>query len=370
MDDPRRFWVGFSLASGIGAARLRQLTEAFGDVEAAWNAPSEQLYGVGLPRAVVDELVRTRQQVDLDLELARVEEGGFHVLTWDDPDYPDRLRELDAPPPVIYVWGELIPDDRFAVAIVGTRRMTTYGRTVAQELAQVLGENGITVVSGLARGVDGIAHRGALQGGGRTIAVLGSGVDHIYPPEHRRLADEIAENGAVISEYALGVRPEGRNFPPRNRIISGLSLVVVVVEAGEASGALITANFAAEQGRDVFAVPGSIHSPASRGCHKLMRTGAQIMLSPQDVIEALNLDLVVRQEAMQLQLPEDDVQRAVYQELGQDPIHVDDLGERCGLPISAVTSALAMLELKGRARQAGGMTYVVARESSPEYRVE
>jgi DNA processing protein len=200
--------------------------------------------------------------------------------------------------------------------------------------------------------------------------VLGSGLDHIYPPEHRALAGEIAQSGAVIGEYALGVRPEARNFPPRNRIISGLSLVVVVVEAGEASGALITANFAAEQGREVFAVPGSIHNPASRGCHKLIQTGAQIMLSSEEVIEALNMDVVVRQEAMQLELPEGDVERAVYQQLGEDPIHVDELGARCGLPISAVTSALAMLELKGRARQAGGMSYIVARETPPEYRVE
>ncbi len=370
MDESRRFWVGFSLASGIGAARLRRLIDAFGDVERAWNAPSEHLYAVGLPRPVVDELVKTRREADLEAELARIEAGGFHLLTWEDLDYPDRLRELDAPPPVIYVSGELVAEDRFAVAVVGTRRMSSYGRRVAQELGELLGANGITVVSGLARGVDGIAHRGALDAGGRTIAVLGSGVDRIYPPEHRRLAAEIVESGAVISEYALGVRPEAKNFPPRNRIISGLALVVVVVEAGETSGALITANFAAEQGRDVFAVPGSIHSHSSRGCHKLIQAGAQILISPQDVIEALNMDVVVRQEAIQLELPEDDVERAIFQELGEDPVHVDELGARCGLPISAVTSALAMLELKGRAQQAGGMTYVIAREASPGYRVE
>jgi DNA processing protein len=370
MEEHKRFWVGFSMATGIGPVRLRELIDNFGDVEQAWQASSDELYATGIPQKVVADFLETRARLDLDAELARIEGRGCQVLTWEDADYPDRLRELDAPPSLLYVWGQLAPEDRFAVGIVGTRRMSPYGRGVASDIAAYLGSNGITVVSGLARGVDGTAHRAALASGGRTIAVLGSGLDHIYPPEHRGLAKEISAQGAVISEYGLGTRPEARNFPPRNRIISGLSLVVVVVEAGEASGALITANFAAEQGRDVFAVPGNIHSPTSRGCHKLIQSGAQILLSPGDVLEALNMDVAVRHEAVQMALPEDEVERAVYEILGDEPMHVDEVRSRCGLPIASVTSALAMLELKGRARQTGAMTFTLARERGLEYWVE
>jgi DNA processing protein len=264
----------------------------------------------------------------------------------------------------------------------------------------------VTVISGLARGIDGISHKAALDAGGRTIAVLGSGLDEIYPPEHRNLAEKIAKSGAVVSDYPMGTKPEGRNFPPRNRIISGLSLAVVIVEAGEGSGALITADFAgrnfpprnriisglslavviveagegsgalitadfaAEQGRELYAVPGSLYSRASRGTHALLLSGARPLTSVDDLLEGLNLDLVARHEQAEQELPEDEKERSVYKALTSDPIHVDEIQLRCGLPVSEVTATLALLELKGRVQQVGGMQYIRAREARAGYRVE
>jgi DNA processing protein len=365
-----RFWIGFNKVQGIGPSRLEKLILAFGDIEDAWNASAAELDEANLGRRYVQELVNTREELDLDQALKEVEEAGFHVLTWDDEDYPERLREIGAPPPVLYIWGRLDPRDRWAAAIVGTRRPTSYGRSVTQDLAAALSVHGVTVVSGLARGIDGLGHNAALDAGGRTLAVLGSGLDQIYPPEHRNLAEKIAACGAVVSDYPLGTRPEGRNFPPRNRIISGLSLAVVIVEAGEGSGALITADFAAEQGRDLYAVPGRIYSRASRGTNALIRSGAQPLTSVEDLLEGLNLDLMARHEQADQELPEDEKERSVYKVLSSDPVHVDEIQVLCGLPVSEVAAALALLELKGRVRQVGGMQYVRARESRTDYRVE
>lgn len=370
MGDKRRFWIGFNRVLGIGPARIQKLLNAFGDLELAWNASRGELQSAGLNRKAIQALLDTRTRLDLDRELARIERFGFHILTWEDEAYPVRLREIHAPPPMLYVWGEMRDEDRCAVGIVGTRRATPYGKAVARDLATTLAVNGVTVISGLARGIDSIAHQAALDAGGRTIAVLGSGLDQLYPPEHRSLAKSIATQGAVISDYPLGTRPEPKNFPPRNRIISGLSLVVVVVEAGRTSGALITADFAIEQGRDVFAVPGDIHRPASSGTNRLIRLGAHPLLTPDDILEALNLELIARQELAPPKAPEDETERCILEALSSEPLHVDELQQRCGLPISQITASLSMLELKGRARQVGGMHYVLAGEVRAPYRVE
>lgn len=370
MGDQRRYWIGFSCVSGIGAARLKKLMVHFGDVEEAYQAPEAALREAGLGPKTIQSLLEARSTIDLDREMARIEKSGFQVLTWQDEDYPSRLREIDTPPPVIYVWGDLHEQDRYAVAIVGTRRATSYGRAVTQRVASALAQEGITIVSGLARGIDGIAHRAALQAGGRTLAVLGSGLDRIYPPEHRKLAESIANRGAVLSDYPLGTEPEGKNFPPRNRIISGLSLAVIVVEAGASSGALITADFGLDQSRDVFAVPGDLYKPSSEGTNHLIQMGAHPLLSPEDVLEVLNLELAARQEEVAAELPEDESERTVYQALGAEPTHVDELRARCDMPVEEITASLAMLELKGRARQVGGMHYVRAREARASYRVE
>jgi len=366
----KRYWVGFNRVAGIGGARLRALLNAFGELKSAWNASSDDLRMAGLGPQTIQSLLEARATLDLQGELDRITGLGFRILTWNDEDYPPGLRDIDSSPPVLYLWGGLRDQDRWAVAVVGTRRPTAYGLAVARDLATTLAASGVTVVSGLARGIDATSHKAALDAGGRTIAVLGSGLDRIYPPEYRALADSIAGQGAVVSDFPLGTAPEARNFPPRNRIITGLAVALVVVEAGEGSGALISADFAAEQGRDVFAVPGSIHSRASRGANRLIRSGARPILSPDDLLEALNMHVVARQEEAAQELPEDEVERSVLEALGGDPVHVDDLGLRCNLPPAQISASLAMLELKGRARQVGGMHYVRVRELGAGYRVE
>ena len=277
MSDYRQFWIGFNLVKGIGAVRFRSLLDAFGDAKKAWQASPDELRGSGLSAKLIENLVKVRNNDSLDMICENIRNMGISVLTWKDDDYPVRLREVPQSPPVLYVRGEIKAVDDWAVAIVGTRRVTAYGRQVTAKIAASLAQAGVTVVSGLARGVDGVAHKAVLDAGGRTIAVLGCGLDRMYPPEHRKLAEQITKSGALISDYAPGTPPEASNFPPRNRIISGLSKATVVVEAGQRSGALITAQFAVDQGREVFAVPGNILSPQSRGPNRLIQDGARIL---------------------------------------------------------------------------------------------
>jgi DNA processing protein len=365
-----RYWVGFNIVRGVGPTRLRALLDFFGDVERAWHAPVEGLRSAGLDRRSLENLLEARAALDLDRELERIAALHARVLTWESPGYPRLLREIPDPPPVLYVKGTIVEEDAWAVAVVGTRRASSYGREVTRRLTATLARSGITIVSGLARGIDAEAHRAALKAGGRTIAVLGCGIDRMYPPEHRKLADQIIAHGALVSDYPLGTKPEGSNFPPRNRIISGLSLGVLVTNAGARSGALITADFAAEQGRDVFAVPGSILGRGSAGTNALIRDGATIVLGPEDILEELNLTMVAEQAEARQVLPADETEAQLLNHLSAEPTHVDELRQQSGLPISQVTSTLALMELKGMVRQVGGMKYVVAREPGVEYVVE
>jgi DNA processing protein len=367
--DEKKFWVGFNLIKGIGAVRMQGLVAYFGDLESAWAAAPADLAAAGLGSRLIERVVQARANVDLDKVWERIEKQGIKILTWQDEAYPQRLKEIDQPPPVLYVRGEYLPDDLFAVAIVGTRRVTPYGRQITEELSAFLAGRGMTVVSGLARGVDAIAHQTALKAGGRTIAVLGSGVDKIYPPEHRALAEQIMEHGALLSDYAPGTPPDASNFPPRNRIISGLSLAVVVVEAGETSGALITAEFAAEQGREVFAVPGSILAPQSKGTNKLIQNGALPLLSVNDLMQALDLTRVGEQKAARKIMPGDPTEAQLLSVIGSEPLHVDEIRNQAGLPIEKVSATLALMELKGMVRQVGGMQYVAVREEQAGYSV-
>ncbi len=363
----KRFWVGFNLIKGIGAVRLQTLIQHFGDLEVAWKADPTELRAAGLGQKVVERLLEARTTVDLEKLWEKIESQGVRVLTWQDENYPARLKEIDQPPPVLYIRGEYLPDDLFAVAIVGTRRITPYGRQISSEIASFLAANRITVISGLARGVDEVAHRAALQSGGRTIAVLGSGVDRIYPPEHRGLAEQMESQGAIISDYALGTAPDASNFPPRNRLISGLSLAVVVVEAGETSGALLTAEFAAEQGREVFAVPGNILAPQSKGTNKLIQNGAQPLLNAADLMQALDLTRMGAHKAARKVLPADQTEAALINLLSHEPLHVDEIRHQADLPIEKVSATLALMELKGLVRQVGGMNYVAVREVQSDY---
>ncbi len=361
------FWVALSFVRGIGAVRFRLLLDAFGSAQEAWRASPEALRQASLPAAALRNLLSLRAELDVERTWERIQAQGIRVLTWQDEDYPERLRTIQQPPPVLYLRGALQPGDSWAVAVVGTRRITRYGRQVSEEVASALARQGVTVVSGLARGVDGVAHRAALQAGGRTLAVLGCGVDCVYPPEHRALAEEIQAAGALLSDYPPGTPPDAANFPARNRLISGLALAVVVVEAGETSGALITARFALEQGREVFAVPGGIYAPMSKGPNRLLKQGAHPLLSVDDLLEMLNISQVQQYRQARLALPDDPVESALLERLHQEPLHVDELRALVDLPIEQVSAALTMMELKGLVRQVGAMHYVAAREAQAGY---
>lgn len=366
----RKYWVGMNIIPSIGPAKVRALLDHFGDLETAWRADAGALKQAGMDRAAIRNLVKLRTQIDLDVEMAKLEKHQVTALTWDDPDYPSLLKQIYAPPPVLYVRGQLLPDDEWAVGVVGTRRATLYGKEVARMLGRDLAHSRVTVVSGLARGIDSIAHQSALDAGGRTLAVLACGLDRVYPPEHRNLARAIVENGALISDYPLGTPPEASNFPPRNRIISGLSLGVVVVEAGLKSGALITSNFALDQGREVFAVPGNIVSRNSIGCNRLIRDGARMVLGVEDILEELNLTMVEHQSEARAVLPADQTEAQLLSLVSDAPVHVDEICRSSQLPIHQVSSTLAMMELKGMVRQVGGMNYILAREGSVPYRID
>lgn len=370
MSDPQRYWVAFTLVKGIGSVRFRGLLDHFGDAQSAWHAPAQALRQAGLSGKIIQNLLDLRSSISLDLVWQRIQDQGISVLTWEDENYPRRLLEIEQPPPVLYVRGEFFPEDEWSVAIVGTRRVTAYGRQIAEDVAITLARNGVTVISGLARGVDAIAHQAAINAGGRTIAVMGNGVDRIYPPENRRLAEQIITRGALISDYPPGTPPDASNFPPRNRIISGLSLAVVIVEAGNTSGALITASFAADQGRDVFAVPGNINAPQSVGTNRLIFNGARPLLDPREILEALELTMIAQHREARVILPTDALEAQLYATIGNEPLHVDEIRAQTGLPIEKVTSTLALMELKGMVRQVGGMHYVAVRETQADYKVD
>lgn len=370
MAENLQYWVGFSKVSGIGPARLRTLLEYYGDVKTAWQARADQLRAVGLDKRSVDNLVKARQTLDLEAELAKLNKLNISVLTWDSSDYPELLKTISDPPITLYIRGNLMPQDEWALAVVGTRRATAYGKECTRMLVSGLVENGITVVSGLAYGIDTEAHRTAIRSGGRTIAVMGCGVDIIYPAENRKLAQAIVENGAIISEYPLGTNPESGNFPRRNRIISGLSLGVLFVEGSHQSGARITTNFALEQGREVLAVPGSILRKAGSGPNYLIQNGAKLVTSVEDILEELNLTMIAQHTEARAIIPDNETEAILLEQLSSDPTHIDDLGEATGLPAPDIASTLTLMELKGMVRQVGGMNYVIARESGVHYAVD
>jgi len=354
-----KYWLGFCLIPEIGYKRFRMLLERFETAGAAWNAPEANLRAVGLENNRLSALLAKRDKLDLDAELLRVERFGARLITQADDEYPSLLRSLADAPPLLFVRGEITDDDALSIAIVGTRRASTYGKDAATYFSRELAANGVTIISGLAHGVDAAAHRAAIQAGGRTLAVLGCGIDQVYPREHGHLAAEIARHGAVISEFPPGTKPEAYNFPRRNRIVSGLSLGVLVVEAPEKSGALITATAAAEQGRDVFAVPGNIFNPMGMGANRLIQDGAKLVTTVDDVLEELNLAQVVhetRKTTVEI-APEGDDERRILGFLSTEPAHVDEIARNSGIVISKVTGTLTILELKGLARMVGPMQY-------------
>ncbi len=354
-------YLALVLTQGIGPITLAALLERFGNASAVLAASPNELAEVAGVGTVLSRNIRSQQNSELAAQVFdHCVEVGIDILLPRDASFPRLLRELADPPSVLYVRGQLKPIDGLALAIVGTRGASNYGRVQAERFARVLARAGLTIVSGLARGIDTAAHRGALDGGGRTIAVLSSGVEEIYPPQNDALAVEIQQHGALISEMPPFARPKKGMFPQRNRLISGMSLGTLVIEAAERSGALITARHAGEQGRDVFALPGLVTSPAARGCHALIRDGAYLTQDPEDVLEQLGPlvesiqiapDCNVRHPA-QLQLNEQE--SIVLGAINAEPTDINAIVGKCGLPVARVLSTLSVLEIRKLIRRVSG----------------
>jgi DNA processing protein len=351
----------------VGPVMARRLLDAFKSPAAVFAATERELSrieGVG-PKTVKS----LRKGPDLKFAERQIEIAaakGYMVIPIDSSVYPERLRHIYDPPTVLFVRGTLIESDSFAVAMVGSRRATQYGANMAESVALGLASAGATVISGLARGIDSICHRAALRSGGRTIGVLGCGVDVVYPPENAKLYGEIEANGAVVSELPFGTAPEGQHFPKRNRIIAGLSIGVVVVEAGSKSGALLTAKHALEQNREVFAIPGNITSAMSTGTNSLIKQGAHLVTSAEDVLMELQLMLPGRRggpeplPVVTLSIDE----KTLFDAMSDEPEHVDILSRRTGVEVSRLLGLLLEMELKGAVSQAAGKRFVKSRVTS------
>jgi DNA processing protein len=362
-------WLMLQAIDGVGDRTLVKLIQAFGSTDAALAATTDDLLYAGCSPELAESIRRgadttVRQQIDRQVKI--IERLKVQTLTLFDPSYPSRLRAIPDPPPLLYMSGALIQQDDIAVAIVGGRRATASGRLLTEEIARDLSERGVTIVSGLARGIDAAAHRGAVAGKGRTIAVLGCGIDRTYPSEHHALRRNIESHGAVISELPIGAAPHSHHFPRRNRIISGLSLGVLVAEAATNSGSLITAKLALEQGREVFALPGSVKEDACRGSNRLIKEGAKLIEGAQDILEEILPQVDGRQRAMMrleataldapAPLKRDDL--LVYESLSYEAQSVDAVIERTGLSAAHVSAILLSLELSGRVRQLPGQQYI------------
>jgi DNA processing protein len=344
---------------GLGPIRLKRIIDFFQDPKLAWQASSSDLLKLSIPRNVVESLESLRKHFDIDEFFEKLEKLGISYLTLFDSSYPKRLREIYDPPLVIYYKGEILPGDYQAIGIVGTRKVTGYGKTVTEKFSMDLAQKGLTIVSGLARGVDTVAHKAAIAGHGRTIAVLGGGLNKIFPPENKSLALEIASgNGAVLSEFPPDYPSVAGNFPARNRIISGLSMAVLVTEAAEDSGSLITARYALEQGREVFAVPGPITSSLSKGPADLIRDGARLTFSVDDILEELGITSAQSAKLKVQSLTSlSEFENKILECLSNENKHVDEVCRELKKSISEVSSALLKMEILGLIKNLGGGTY-------------
>ncbi len=364
--DSREALVALNLIEGVGSIRVRQLLEHFGEAPKILSASRSELLRVrGIGDDTAEAIAKWESNVDLAAELRRIQEFGCHVLTQADDSYPESLRQIYDPPVVLYVRGALTAKDKNAVAMVGSRTTTHYGLEVARKLAYQLAYVGVTVVSGGARGIDSAAHQGALSAKGRTVCVLGTGISIVFPPENKDLFDRIAENGAVITQFPFNRNGDRQTFAIRNRIVAGMSLGTVVVEANLTSGALITANFATEYGRQVFAVPGRIDSPRSKGCHDLIKKGAKLCEGAEDILSEFEYLFPSSNRppspgetgvlpALELSANE----QKVYDALTVEESTVDEVIRRSGLPASAVSVALLGLEMKRVVKQLPGKLFV------------
>ncbi len=364
--DSREAMVALNLVEHVGPVRVRQLLEHFGDAPAILHASKQQLLQArNIGEETADAIANWEKNIDLAAELKRIAEFGCRIVTQAEPEYPELLRQIYDPPIVLYVKGELLTKDKNAVAMVGSRMTTHYGIEVARKLAYQLAYLGVTVVSGGARGIDSSAHQGALSSKGRTIAVLGTGINLVTPPENAELFERIVENGCVVTQFPFNRPPDKQSFPIRNRIVAGMTLGTVVVEANLTSGALITANFANEYGRQVFAVPGRIDSPRSKGCHELIKKGAKLCESAEDILSefeylfpATNRPPGASETGVLPALELSGNEQKVYGTLDHEEVSIDEVIRNSGLPSSAVSVALLSLEMKRLIRQLPGKLFV------------
>ncbi len=358
--DAKFYYVLLSMVDGLGPLRLAALIDLFGSAEEVWQAGEQELRSVPrIPRPVITDLLAKRSRLDPEEERIKLERAGIRFIFWDEPEYPPRLKQIFDPPKVLFARGNPAVLQQPMFAIVGARRATYYGLTVAEKIASDLAGAGLGIVSGMARGIDTAAHQGALKAGRPTAAVLGCGVDVVYPRENKKVMAEIIEQGIVISEFPPGTLPVGGNFPQRNRMISGLAEGVLVIEAAAKSGSLITADFALEQGRDVFAVPGQVTSRLNKGAHWLIKQGARLVEEAGDILEELGYQVADsggRAEAPAEKLTQDE--KKVYNIISDDPVGSDTIIEQTGLKSAEVLALLLVMEMKGLVKQLPGQRYV------------
>lgn len=361
-----KYWNAFGLIREIGPVRFKKLINYFPSMEQAYKADEQELGNAELDQKTIEAILIKRRETDIEQEYEKLCRENIKIVTIKDVDYPKSLKEIYAAPAILYVKGNLKNDEK-CLAIVGTRKYSLYGKQATLEITDALCKIGITVVSGLARGIDTFAHQACLNNNSQTIAVAGSGIDNasLYPSANRELARRIKEQGAVISEYPIGTLPLKQNFPARNRIISGLCLGTLVVEAPESSGALITAKYALEQNREVFAVPGPIYSVNSAGTNHLIKSGAKLVTNIEDIVEELNLaahTAVILPPTEKKEIKADNIEeKTLLNLLNNEPTHIDFLIQESQLPTSQINSLLVMLEINGRIRNLGGMNYILIR---------
>lgn len=358
-NDEKMYWVALSTHQKIGARTFSKLYKRFKKLSLVWKASSYELQKAGLDMGQIEAVKEVISKKEPEKEWGRVQKLKIDVLIYPDKEYPRLLKEIPDPPGILYVRGKILPQDELAIAVVGSRKYTSYGERITNELVYPLVQKKITIVSGLALGIDSLAHRAALDAGGRTLAVLGCGLDRVYPASNIRLADRIiAGNGAIISEFPLGMPALKHNFPVRNRIIAGISLGVLVVEAAAGSGSLLTATSALDYNREVFAVPGSLFSETSMGTNRLIKMGAKMVTCCQDIFEELSIEEITEQSSARQIIPDSHEEEILLKLLGQ-PILVDLLVKKSGIETAIVNSTLIQMEIKGKVRNLGGSQYVI-----------
>ncbi|MAG44847.1 DNA-protecting protein DprA [bacterium] len=358
-----QYWNAWNQIQIIGPKRFKKLDSGFSSMEKAWQASKNELEKIGLTHNIVEKIIKQRRTINPEKAWLDLEKHNIKTITIGHKQYPKNLKNIYDPPAMLYIKGALEQVDDLAIGIVGTRKMSSYGKQVAHDLSFDLARAGMTIVSGLAQGIDTIAHKSALKANARTIAVLGSGLapSQTFPRENYNLAREISKNGAVISEFPLYMPPLAHNFPIRNRIISGLSRAILVIEAAQKSGAIITANQALDQGKDVFAIPGSIYSPVSKGTNDLIKAGAKLVTNSNDVLEELNLEQIKSYAESRKIIPENPNQEKILHILSSEPIHVNLIIKQTNLSASKISSELSIMEMQGKVRDLGSGMYVIGK---------